>query len=63
MGPPPFGDGNLGALTWLTLAPTTFNGAHRLFGDGKQSVMVMNVEYLLGLQWGHRLSAMETSSL
>ena len=59
MGPPPFSDGNRGTSWSLTLQTAAFNGATafqrwKLLGV---SSLETNVRYL---QWGHRLSAMET---
>ena len=61
MGPPPFGDGNLshlhstlGAEHLASMGPPPFGDGNflGLFGPGFPS---------LSLQWGHRLSAMETA--
>ena len=59
MGPPPFGDGNLPPSRPQPRIPTRFNGAtafRRWKPDGSAVVILVLAE----LQWGHRLSAMET---
>ncbi len=62
MGPPPFGDGNPDNLSDGFL----WNGASMgppPFGDGKRLVMAEMSASGVPLQWGHRLSAMETASI
>ena len=58
MGPPPFGDGNDELLELITALSNPSMGPPP-FGDGNLPWTV-DVEFVDALQWGHRLSAMET---
>ena len=63
MGPPPFGDGN---AVWLTamvqILSSPFNGAtaFRRWKPCGKRLSRLRLD-ILDLQWGHRLSAMETA--
>ena len=59
MGPPPFGDGNTGGNRAIKSGATTFNGA-TAFRRWKPSGVFGLAGGVALLQWGHRLSAMET---
>ena len=59
MGPPPFGDGNISQCTAFINRMGTFNGA-TAFRRWKLSYIRSARPPELNLQWGHRLSAMET---
>ena len=59
MGPPPFGDGNLSTHVRVALAYAPFNGA-TAFRRWKRAYLSSGVVNTTILQWGHRLSAMET---
>ena len=62
MGPPPFGDGNYvqhdkpGHPGWPSMGPPPFGDGNEGVGRVRNSIAGNGV-----LQWGHRLSAMETS--
>ena len=59
MGPPPFGDGNLGT-TFRSGTPSVFlQWGHRLSAMETRR-RPRSTPSLTSLQWGHRLSAMET---
>ena len=58
MGPPPFGDGNSNTMCRHPHSPCSFNGPPP-FGDGNVASRETLIVTTL-LQWGHRLSAMET---
>ena len=60
MGPPPFGDGNRGVPAGGALRGTASMGPPP-FGDGNLGAVVASMRES-ELQWGHRLSAMETCS-
>ena len=58
MGPPPFGDGDLGneqSLFWNNIASM----GPPPFGDGDTFTVDGVIKSVDGIQWGHRLSAME----
>ena len=59
MGPPPFGDGNLAGIDsgWQVVVPSM---GPPPFGDGNSRLMEQTPARYPCLQWGHRLSAMET---
>ena len=59
MGPPPFGDGNRPCPGWASCPCRPFNGA-TAFRRWKHDETITDYEYSSDLQWGHRLSAMET---
>ena len=59
MGPPPFGDGNVRAGAKFAAEETPSMGPPP-FGDGNTYSFVSAVSSCSALQWGHRLSAMET---
>ena len=59
MGPPPFGDGNFRYRWQQGLRRVTFNGA-TAFRRWKLSISLAARIASRDLQWGHRLSAMET---
>ena len=59
MGPPPFGDGNAGYYSWPEIRSTGFNGA-TAFRRWKRGILFLAGNPVNWLQWGHRLSAMET---
>ena len=59
MGPPPFSDGNPTKLNGSTFPLGAFNGA-TAFQRWKQSLATYYFLIVDHLQWGHRLSAMET---
>ena len=59
MGPPPFGDGNAHALLAAHQIATGFNEA-TAFRRWKQQPCLRVLRFISALQWGHRLSAMET---
>ena len=59
MGPPPFGDGNGLCPRWTGAGRCCFNGA-TAFRRWKQVPASRNTRPTGSLQWGHRLSAMET---
>ena len=59
MGPPPFGDGNNPAGPASGTWRGRFNGATAFRRWKRPTKRVMNTDFPL-LQWGHRLSAMET---
>ena len=61
MGPPPFGDGNQSRDARLSSGCRPFNGA-TAFRRWKPVPRRPSVVWMPSLQWGHRLSAMETSS-
>ena len=60
MGPPPFGDGKIAVVVFHAVSAIASMGPPP-FGDGK--IMLAKCAESLGirLQWGHRLSAMESS--
>ena len=60
MGPPPFGDGNGQYRRGVSCLSSRFNGA-TAFRRWKLDESVVRFAALYKLQWGHRLSAMETS--
>ena len=62
MGPPPFGDGNSDYVSDATLNNASFNGA-TAFRRWKRPVSFWAACPVSNLQWGHRLSAMETPVL
>ena len=59
MGPPPFGDGKGNATlgSWRRVAASM---GPPPFGDGKGDAEIADTDKLVMLQWGHRLSAMES---
>ena len=59
MGPPPFGDGNARTASLALSCHRGFNGA-TAFRRWKRSHAVTASSFVARLQWGHRLSAMET---
>ena len=59
MGPPPFGDGN-GDLPQIAICIAVPSMGPPPFGDGNWAVVTSAGSILATLQWGHRLSAMET---
>ena len=59
MGPPPFSDGNRAMPAFQGSCSTTFNGA-TAFQRWKHAESPWELVALTRLQWGHRLSAMET---
>ena len=59
MEPPPFGDGNLRSTPSPAHSTASFNGA-TAFRRWKRTMMMKSIGGTLNLQWGHRLSAMET---
>ena len=59
MGPPPFGDGNSGQRPRPSRSTTRFNGA-TAFRRWKLWATATSFTLDHTLQWGHRLSAMET---
>ena len=59
MGPPPFGDGNPHRGATNLASRCTFNGA-TAFRRWKPSYGRDTSVEVADLQWGHRLSAMET---
>ena len=61
MGPPPFGSGNVDTNYPSGIVSMPFNGA-TAFRQWKQYVLVSSEDLALILQWGHRLSAVETMS-
>ena len=61
MGPPPFSDGNTGWIAHPTPPTRSFNGA-TAFQRWKLSQLRFDRISSRDLQWGHRLSAMETST-
>ena len=61
MGPPPFGDGNLNRCCHSSASNYSFNGA-TAFRRWKRGPSGNGRTWSFNLQWGHRLSAMETSS-
>ena len=61
MGPPPFGDGKLVQQVHAAHAGSASMGPPP-FGDGKDLVATDGVVHVCPLQWGHRLSAMESAS-
>ena len=61
MGPPPFGDGNLDRLTVADGAELAPLMGPPPFGDGNNANVDQAFKKAYELQWGHRLSAMETS--
>ena len=61
MGPPPFGDGNVGQPPDHIVAVVPSMGPPP-FGDGNLIALASFGNSFIALQWGHRLSAMETSS-
>ena len=60
MGPPPFGDGNIADLPGLPFPETDPSMGPPPFGDGNEAYRYHLRSNIPGLQWGHRLSAMET---
>ena len=60
MGPPPFSDGNWTVLSYRLEEQRTFNGA-TAFQRWKRGAVDGPALKQGSLQWGHRLSAMETS--
>ncbi len=61
MGPPPFGDGKLLNSIQSWLRPIRFNGA-TAFRRWKAPPKSPRLSWSFQLQWGHRLSAMESPS-
>ena len=59
MGPPPFGDGNMVAVTRFVVS-TPLQWGHRLSAMETTVVGSGTIIIRATLQWGHRLSAMET---
>ena len=59
MGPSPFSDGNRSCNSWLESVTPSFNGAIA-FQRWKHAGITMMIDKTRDLQWGHRLSAMET---
>ena len=62
MGPPPFSDGNRGERDRDVYIHAAFNGA-TAFQRWKPSIADRPAPPVTPLQWGHRLSAMETSAI
>ena len=60
MGPPPFGDGNYWELVGANPGTYVASMGPPPFGDGNLSNCGMHCSNTKVLQWGHRLSAMET---
>ena len=71
MGPPPFSDGNASNVRWVnppSMGPPSAMEASidasmgpPPFGDGNRTNHPGSSSLQTGLQWGHRLSAMETA--
>ena len=61
MGPPPFGDGNLSWPRFALLIHPSASMGPPPFGDGNVHSSPATGVGMLVLQWGHRLSAMETT--
>ena len=59
MGPPPFGSGNASLLARPHVPRSSFNGA-TAFRQWRHPAFGLGLVHGLGLQWGHRLSAVET---
>ena len=62
MGPPPFGDGKLSMALKKIISPMSFNGA-TAFRRWKVILEFRREVYQRELQWGHRLSAMESYTI
>ena len=62
MGPPPFGDGYLDAIKALKGDFEAASMGPPPFGDGYMVTAVNSGTAAMTLQWGHRLSAMDTGS-
>ena len=60
MGPPPFSDGNAFFML-LTISGLVPSMGPPPFSDGNQTLFKPGQTCRCSLQWGHRLSAMETS--
>ena len=60
MGPPPFGDGNMVTIDGQRYTPFSASMGPPPFGDGNMTDPKTGVTVEVKLQWGHRLSAMET---
>ena len=59
MGPPPFGDGKIAEILPKASPMPSFNGA-TAFRRWKAPMMGTRLASCWRLQWGHRLSAMES---
>ena len=60
MGPPPFGDGNIRFVCTFTTGRPHASMGPPPFGDGNSITLARQITGRMQLQWGHRLSAMET---